>query len=310
MATSPAPSRWSWFSFIVGAIASSVVSVAVMAAAGLSSAVPSDTRDGNSTVPSERGESTLAAADPSHGITENSSMDEVLRIAEETLLHMRQNLDDYTATLVKQESVDGVLSEANEMAIKVQCTHRGAKVDESEPMRVYVRFEKPAGVAGREVIWAEDLNDGKLVVHEAGLLGLVTMRLDHTGMIAMRGQRYPISEIGLTKLVQKLIERGEIDRKNPDVSVSITRGIKLDGRECQLIVVRRNAPGTGINNFSRAEICFDAERKLPLRYSAYGWGENGSEGSLLESYTYTNIETNVGLTEVDFDPNNPAYNFP
>jgi hypothetical protein len=302
-------SRWSWFSFIVGAIASSVVSVAVMAAAVLSGAVP-NTNAVSTPADSEQATNSLSSVEPSQGITEDSSMDEVLKIAEETLLHMRQNLNDYTATIIKQETVDGVLSEANEMAIKVQCPHRGGKLDDSEPMRVYLRFQKPAGVAGREVIWAQDLNDGKLVVHEAGLLGLMTVRLDHTGMIAMRGQRYPISEIGLTKLVQKLIERGELDRKNPDVTVAITRGIKLDGRDCQLIVVTRKTRGTGINDFSRAEICFDAERKLPLRYSAYGWDENGGEGALLESYTYTDIKTNVGLSEIDFDPNNPAYNFP
>jgi hypothetical protein len=237
-------------------------------------------------------------------------MDEVLRIAEETLLHMRRNLDDYSAVLVKQESVNGVLSNPTEIAMKVQCPHRGGKLDDSEPMRVYLRFLAPAEVAGREVIWAQDLHDAKLVVHEAGLLGLMTVRLDPTGMIAMRGQRYPISEIGLTKLVQKLIERGELDRNNPDVTVTITRGIVLDERECDLITVRRIKRSGGPNDFSRAEICFDTERRLPLRYSAYGWGSGDDDAPLLESYTYTQIQTNIGLSETDFDPKNPAYKFP
>jgi len=30
----------------------------------------------------------------------------------------------------------------------------------------------------------------------------------------------------------------------------------------------------------------------------------------LESYTYHDIETNVGLTDEDFKPDNPSYNCP
>ncbi len=237
-------------------------------------------------------------------------MDEVLQIAEDSLLHIRQTLNDYTATLVKQETFAGVLSEPNQLTIKMQCPHRGGKLDDSEPTRVYLRFNRPADVAGREVIWAEDLHDGKLVVHEAGLLGLLTVRLDPAGLIAMRGQRYPIYVIGMTKLVQKLIERGEVDRRNPGVSVTITTGIKLDDSACELIVVKHQQPSGAEDDFSRAEICFDSVRRLPLRYTAYGWNADGGDAPLIESYSYTNIQTNVGLTEADFDPQNPSYQFP
>jgi len=154
------------------------------------------------------------------------------------------------------------------------------------------------------------LYDGKLIVHEAGLMGFMTVYLDPTGMIAMRGQRHPISEIGLTKLVQKLIERGEVDRKNPDVTVTITRNFVLDDYQCELIVVTRKQPSGAENDFSRAEICFDKDRQLPLRYTAYGWGKDGEAPPLQESYTYKNIDTTVELSEADFDPKNPTYRFP
>jgi hypothetical protein len=239
-----------------------------------------------------------------------SSMDEVLQLAEDALLNMRQNLNDYTAVMTKQETVGGVLTEPTRMAMKVMCTHRGGKLDESEPMRVYLRFLEPQSQAGREVIWAADLHDAKLVVHEAGLMGLVTVRLDPTGMIAMRGQRHPIYEIGLTKLVQKLIERGERDRNHPDISVTIRRDLLLDGLKCDLVTVYRKKPSGDANDFSRAEICFDATRKLPIRYTAYGWSDDAATTPLIESYTYQDIQTNVGLTEQDFDPENPEYQFP
>lgn len=249
------------------------------------------------------------------GSTVESSMDEVLQIAREALVHIYQNVDDYTATLVQQESTGGRLGEPQEMSMKVHCRHRGPNRDDSQPFRVYLRFERPSSVAGREVIYAEDKYDGKLVVHEGGLLGLLTVYLDPTGMVAMRGQRYPIYEIGLTNLIKKLIEKGEEDRTNPNVTVTITRDWELDGQRCDLIVVRRKQPNGQPDDFSRAEICFDRERHLPLRYAAYGWPPGPLESAdmadapLLESYTYLNVRTNVGLTESDFDHKNPDYQF-
>ncbi len=244
-----------------------------------------------------------------------SSIEEVLEIAKVALAHMHEHLDDYTATLIKQESVNGVLGEVQQMAIKVQTPHRGGAVDESQPLRVYLRFEHPRSVAGREVIWGEDLYEGNMVVHEGGLLGLMTLRLDPSGMIAMRGQRYPVYEIGLTNLVKKLIERGEQDRNNPDVSVTITRDCEMEGQVCDLIEVKRGSPSGHADDFSRAEICFDRIRNLPLRYAAYGWPPGPLETAdlasapLLESYTYLDVKTNIGLTDADFDFRNPSYRF-
>jgi len=251
-----------------------------------------------------------------------SSMAEVLQIAEEALAYLRASVDDYTATITKQESIDGVVGEPNEMFAKIQCRHRGATLDDSKPMRVYLRFEKPDDLAGREVIWCEDLHDGKLLAHEAGLLGMVTVRLDPTGMLAMRGQKYPIYEISLTNLLKKLIERGQHDVDNPDVTVTIARDVPLDDGVCDLIEVQRSVPTGRPDDFYKAEICFDRSRHLPIRYTAFGWPaatkdrvsatkvqSDDSLPPVLESYTYRNIKINVGLTEMDFDPANPDYQF-
>jgi hypothetical protein len=50
---------------------------------------------------------------------------------------------------------------------------------------------------------------------------------------------------------------------------------------------------------------------LVLMFRSFGWPEKeGDEIPLLESYTYHDVEINVGLTDEDFDPDNPKYNFP
>ena len=86
----------------------------------------------------------------------------------------------------------------------------------------------------------------------------------------------------------------------------------LDDRPVWLIRIRRQSPAEGENNFSLAEILFDPDQKLVLRYRSFGWPEDESSERLplIESYTYHDVVTNVGLTERDFDRENSEYNFP
>lgn len=245
--------------------------------------------------------------------TRDATIADVLELAHSALKSMKTSLDDYTARFVKQErSTAGVLSEKTEMDVKIQTRHRNETDD--APMRIYLKFHAPEAAAGREVIWGKDLYDEKMAVHEPTvLLSWKTIWLDPTGMLAMAGQRYPIYEIGVTGLVEKLIERGRKDADNPDVTVTITSDHEFDGKMCQLIQATRSKPGGGEDDFSLAEIIFDPERMLILSYQSFGWPDEKSAESevpLLESYQYFNLKTNVGLTEKDFDITNESYTFP
>lgn len=241
----------------------------------------------------------------------NVTMSVVLDMAESAKTHLSTTLNDYTARFVKQElDASGKMAPESEIQIKVQTRCRNENND--APMRVYLAFNSPQNLKGREVIWGADLFDGTMAVHEAGLLlGLKTLWLDPTGFLAMQGQRYPISEIGIMKLIDKLIERGEKDRNNPDISVNIIDNQKLDDTLTKVIQIRRSKPSNMEDDFSLAEITLDPERQLILGYRAFGWPDQpDGEPKLLESYTYHDVKTNVGLTDSDFDPKNPEYNFP
>ncbi len=241
-----------------------------------------------------------------------SSLQDVLVEARTALAYLQGNVDDYTARLVKQERVNGKLQPRQEMDVKIQ-TRRSEEAARPRPMRVYLRFTAPEKVAGREVIWAEDRFEGKLVAHEAGFKGLIPVPpLDPEGMLAMLGNRYPITQIGLINLVRKLIERGEDDLEDSNTSVATTADHLVGDRPCFLIRVIHAEPDGSEDDFSVAEIAIDRERNIPLRYTAFGWpdGDEAGDTPLLESYTYLDVELNVGLSESDFDPENPAYQFP
>jgi outer membrane lipoprotein-sorting protein len=239
------------------------------------------------------------------------TMDDVLGMAQAARQHLAESLDDYTARFVKRErDSNGVLEDETVMQLKVQTRLRGDT--EQAPMRVYMRFQAPPSVEGREVIWGEDLYDGKMAVHEVGLLlGMKTFWLDPHGIIAMQGQRYPITEIGLVRLVEKLIERGQQDRDNPDVSVTLTDNHPFADINAQLIQVRRSEPSGTDDDFSLAEIVIDQPRQMILSYRTFGWPtDSGQPPPLLESYTYHDVKTNVGLRDQDFETTNPEYGFP
>ncbi len=257
-----------------------------------------------------------AAAAPTEVVEEESptrraTMADVLEMARAARSHMSKNLDDYTARLVKREvDTSGNLGGETEMLLKVQTRFRGDT--ETAPMRVYLQFTSPESVQGREVLWGEDLGDGKMAVHEPTFpLNLKTIWLDPNGFFAMQGQRYPISEIGLVRLVEKLLERGEQDRDNPDIHVTITTDHYHGDVRAELIQVRRDKPGGGNDDFSLAEIVIDPDRHLILMYRSFGWPEQQDAAPpLLESYTYHDVKTNVGLARSDFDPENSNYSFP
>ncbi len=54
----------------------------------------------------------------------------------------------------------------------------------------------------------------------------------------------------------------------------------------------------------RARVCFDVRTKMPTRVSVWD-----GQDQLLEDYGYAQTKLDVGLTDLDFDPTNPAYNF-
>ena len=125
--------------------------------------------------------------------------------------------------------------------------------------------------------------------------------------------RYPISEIGMSRLAQRLIENG---RASPvdDCKVKYIQGAKVDGRICSYLEVVRPKPRPGLpvghNNVNIAQIFIDSELKMPVRFVAYDWpAQPGGNPRLIEQYTYRNIKVNVGLSDADFSSKNPEYNF-
>lgn len=237
-------------------------------------------------------------------------LDDALETARRGLENIRANVADYSAILVKRERIAGELQKPEYMQVKVR-SERVSDSGQKTPFGVYIKFIKPRACAGREVIWVKGQNEGKLVVHEgSGLMGLKTFHLDPESWLAMKGQRYPIYEAGMENLVVKLIEKAERDRAAGNCDVVYRSGVKINGRDCDVIQVthpEEKAP----YDFHIAKIYIDTELRMPIRYQAHTWPKPGStKPQLLEEYTYLKVKLNQGFTDEDFNPKNPAYNYP
>jgi hypothetical protein len=244
--------------------------------------------------------------------TPKQPLDPALDIARNGLQNIRTTVNDYTCTLVKRERVDGKLLDYEYMFVKV----RNRKVVNNNvvaPFSVYMYFLKPTEMKGREVMFVEGRNEDKLVAHEGGTAGkyLPTVWIKPTGVIAMRNQRYPITDLGIENLVLKLIERGELDKAagRRECEVTFHENAKINGRVCTLLQVK-NAEATENLDFHMAQIFIDDELNVPIRYVAYDFpAKAGDPLPVIEEYTYLNLKLNVGLTDKDFDHTNEEYNF-
>jgi hypothetical protein len=236
-------------------------------------------------------------------------LDPAIEIARHVLTNIRTNIQDYTCRLIKRENVDGELKEYEYMFCKV----RSEQVEDGQvvvPFSVYLQFLKPDSLKGQEVIYVDGHNGNRLIAHQGGWKGRLTptVELLPNSMLAMRGNKYPITEIGLENLAEKLIERAELDRRFP-CQVRILEDTRVGDRSCRCIEVVHSDARPQVE-FQLARVFVDNELQLPIRYEAYGWPKRpGGNPELIEEYTYTNLKVNVGLTDRDFDRNNPSYNF-
>jgi outer membrane lipoprotein-sorting protein len=225
----------------------------------------------------------------------------VLRWASAGLAQMQANVHDYSATLVKRERVSGKLNEYEYLFLKIR----------QKPFSVYMYFLGPASLKGREVIYVAGQNNGNMWAHTTGvqdtLVGTLSLKPD--GMIAMQGQRYPLTEIGLVNLTQRLIEVGQKDAQYGECDVKFFPGAKINNRLCTCIQVTHPVPRRNFL-FHVARIFVDEELNVPVRYESYDWPKDrGAAPDLLEEYTYLNLKVNQGFSDADFDIHNSNYRF-
>lgn len=218
-----------------------------------------------------------------------------IRVLTDVLANIDQNVRDYTCTFIKQESLEGTPGEQQHIMLKVR----------NQPFSVYMKFLKP--YQGREVLFVDGINNNEMTVLEAGWKrNLGKMNLDPKGMVAMRGQRHPVTEVGLRNLTAKLIAGKTAEMKFGECVVTSNPNTRIDNRPTTLIQIEHPNPRKEFATHI-TRIFLDNELRVPICYDAYMWPEAPGQTPPLDArYIYSNLKLNVGLAAQDFDSNNPA----
>lgn len=212
-----------------------------------------------------------------------------------------QQISGYTATLDSQFTLGGKLQPRQRMYLAVRHT----------PFSVYMRFALPIDIAGREVIYEAGRNGGNLLAHGTGTQAMLgTLTLDPKGRIAMKGQAYPLTEIGVLNLTVKLATIARTETRYDARACRIIRHLRryVGGRICTCYEIVHVTKQPGIEaHLVRVYVADDLQ--IPIGCEAYGWpARAGETPPLIERYVYSDLRV-TGLTDADFDVRNPRYGF-
>jgi hypothetical protein len=256
-----------------------------------------------STQPSARASAvqpvSATAKKPRKGQPSETDLEDALDLARASLKTLKK-IDGYTCVFTKQERSGNELLPEERLALKVR----------HQPFSVYLRFLGPTAVAGQEAIYVEGQNDGNIIAHAVGIKSMFgRVSLDPHGYLATGGGPHSITDTGMVKLVEKLLALGAQKDLFQNCQVTI-REIEFADRPAKQVEIRNPAP-VGDFRLAVARIVLDTQWNVPVHFVAYHWPDAPNDELLLmEEYSYLDIDLDPGLTDFDFNPDNPTYAFP
>jgi hypothetical protein len=184
--------------------------------------------------------------------------------------------------------------------VKVRCAEN--KVGQSPvPMSVLIRFLGPAKLKGRIVLFTEGDNEGQAWVRMGGtgLFKNVELKIEPNGETARRESRYPITDIGFDRIMQRLVDLAKKDlNADPEARNTVVKyfqNAKLKDRSCTHIQVEHPERSEKFA-FYKASLYVDDELNVPVRLVVFDWpSTDGGTPRLLEEYNYMNLKLNVVL---------------
>ena len=226
------------------------------------------------------------AAAQSGDLGGRAALQEQVRLLQAGLDRLKKS-PGYACTLQMQERVNGNLQSEDELEMAIR----------HAPFSVSLKW--PDGT--QRVVFVEGENDGQMVVSFGGwkrILGRV--KLDPQSERAMSRARYPITEAGLWKLSERLLEYRKRDLGlDKGVTCTMRSGEPIDGRECYKFVVEYESPEVE-PVYRRSIIHIGKDLSLPVQVENFTWGERPGDEPLIERYVYRDLDFDAKLTGTEF----------
>ena len=255
-----------------------------------------------------RSQSAGVASSSSPGTTDSNTITDLngkIQLLERGLDYLAKT-PDYTAAFVKQELVNGELLDEQEVELKIR----------HAPFSVYMKWV--SGEVGREVLYVDGKNDGRMTAHGGGWRArLPSVSLEPTGSLAMAESRHPITKVGLQCLTQMMLDIHRQDLQQQSYSkFEQLADQAFDGRNCHVFLIeykdRQASP-----QYRKSISLIDKEWCIPVYTKNFGWlngdapadPDQHDEATLIEFYSYANVKFRPKLIALDFDHANEDYGF-
>ena len=208
-----------------------------------------------------------------------------------------KRLQDSVYTLEMQEYVDGKLKDKEVMALKYRRPH--------EVMLTWVGDVNN----GRELLYRHGWNDGNLRVNPGRFLP--TLNLDPLGKVATAESRHSVLDSGVPFAVGKITGDTWKVRDAPDQYADATftwlGASQVGGRSVSCYEATLPKAQDASFYATKAKVCAYDDLKLPASFEV--WDVEDGSLRMVERFVFGDLKVNVGLTDTDFDPDNPAYGF-
>ncbi|MCA9077111.1 MAG: DUF1571 domain-containing protein [Planctomycetaceae bacterium] len=206
-----------------------------------------------------------------------------------------RKIEGYTARWVRQIRKYGSVRDEEHVDIKIR----------HEPFGVHMNWLD----GSQQVLFVEGQSDNKLLAHKSrGFASLRPVwRLPPDSRLAMKDSRYPVTQLGMLRLAERLKRVVAEFPVNGAVEAEITTS-EFEGRPCIRQFVKFGSP-VEQPDYALSDLLIDQDTYALVSITNHGWTEGGTGSEFVEHYRYENINWQAQLTDSDFDERNEAYPF-
>lgn len=202
-------------------------------------------------------------------------------------------VNDYSGHVVHQDRIKGKLTGDQTAEIRVK----------AKPSSVSLKYVAPSTLIGKELVFVNGRNAGKLRMKPAGSFGpggFLSVELGDSRATA--NTRHTATEFGIAPMIEMLDKQLTIEQRLRNaVQVSVA-DYAYAGRQVTRYEVYTDR-AHALRYAYRTVVFVDKETKLPIRLEAYDQPTVGGSptGELMESYSYVNLKFNQGIGDSVFE---------